>query len=155
MDFITPDDKKRMLERLAVLKAKRPIIIKRIAEARELGDLSENAEYHAAREDQGLDEAKILTLEKRLASAKVADCSTLPEDMVFVGATVRLRDVTGDDDELYKLVGEVSGDFDPECIEVSASSPMGIALMRSRIGETVRVDLPRGEKRFEILEIIR
>ena len=84
----------------------------------------------------------------------VASAEDIPDDMVFLGAIVKLRDLDDDDEDLYKLVGEASGNFDADEIEVTASSPMGEALMKARVGETVKVDLPRGEKRFEIVEIL-
>jgi transcription elongation factor GreA len=154
MEFITPEEKTQLEARLDNLKAQRPILSQRIAEARALGDLKENADYHAAREDQGINEAEIRRLEERLRTASVADSNSIPKDMVFLGATVRLRDTGDDSDDLYKIVGEASGRFDSDEIEVTASSPMGEALMKARVGETVRVDLPRGTKRFEVLEIL-
>ena len=155
MEFITAEERDRLNQQLEELKAKRPILAKRIGEARELGDLRENADYHAAREEQGINEARIRQLEERLAGANVAGADhALPADMVFVGAVVRLRNVESDDLALYKLVGEASGSFSDDYIEVTTSSPMGKALMRARVGEVVRVDLPRGTKRFEIREIV-
>ena len=153
MEFITPEERTQIQSRLDELKARRPVIAKRIGEARDMGDLSENAEYHAAREDQGLMEAEIRRLEARLKDAKTVDQGDIPDDMVFLGATVKLRDETGDED-LYRLVGESTGKFDMDFIEVTAASPMGEALMKARVGETVRVDLPKGTKRFTILEIV-
>jgi len=154
MDFITPQEKTDLEAKLQDLIAKRPVITRRIAEARALGDLSENAEYHAAREEQGFNEAAIRELEKRLKDSNVIDNLEVPEDMVFLGATVKLRDLDDEDEDLYRLVGESSGNFDLDVIEVTTNSPMGEALMKARVGETVRVDLPRGTKRFEILEIV-
>ena len=154
MDFITPDEKAQLVEKLNGLIANRPIISKRIAVAREMGDLKENAEYHAAREDQGLDEAEIRRLEERLDNAKVIEGGSISEDIVFIGATVKIREVGDDEEELFKLVGEPSGSVLGEVIEVTLGSPMGSALMKARVGDTVRVDLPRGPKRFEVLEIV-
>ena len=154
MEFITAEEKKQIEARLETLKAQRPILSQRIAEARALGDLKENADYHAAREDQGINEAEIRRLEERLRSASVADANDLPKDVVFLGAVVRLRDTSNDSDDLYKIVGEASGRFDGDEIEVTASSPMGEALMKARVGEVVKVDLPRGTKRFEVVEIL-
>lgn len=154
MEFVTREEKETLEKKVAALKARRPEITTRIAEARAMGDLKENAEYHAAREEQGMDEAEIRRLEERLSKVQVADDVEVPEDMVFLGAVVRLKDLSDDDEDLYKLVGESSGRFDAEEIEVTASSPMGAALMKARVGQTVKVDLPRGTKRFEILEIL-
>ena len=154
MEYISAEDKQQLEEKLEELKGKRTALSKRIGEARELGDLSENAEYHAAREEQGLNEAEIRRIEQRLKEAKVVDDSEVPEDMVFLGATVKLRDVEDGDEDLYRLVGESSGSFDFDVFEVTAASPMGEALMKARVGETIRVDLPKATKRFEIVEIV-
>lgn len=154
MQFITQEEKEQLQAKLDALIAKRPEITQRIAEARALGDLKENAEYHAARDDQGLNEAEIRRLEERIKSAQVADDLEIPEDMVFLGATVKLRDLDDNTDDLYKLVGESTGRFDTDEIEVTASSPMGESLLKARVGEVVKVDLPRGTKRYEIIEIL-
>ncbi len=154
MEFITNEERETLQKRLDELIVNRPIISKRIAEARELGDLSENAEYHAAREEQGLQEAEIRRIEERLKSAKTVDNEAIPDDIVFLGATVKLRDEGNDDEDMYRLVGEASGNFDLDVIEVTAGSPMGEALMKARVGETIKVDMPRGTKRFTILEIM-
>jgi len=154
MEFVTKEEKEKLQARLDGLIANRPVIAERIAEARAQGDLKENADYHAARDDQGMEEAEIRRLEKRLKDAQVADDIDVPEDMVFLGAVVRLKDMDDGTDDLYKLVGEASGSFDADEIEVTTQSPMGESLMKARVGETIRVDLPRGAKRFEIVEIV-
>ena len=154
MDFLTENEKQNLIEKIDRLKARRPQIVQRIAEARALGDLKENADYHAAREDQGLNEAEIRRLEHRLKSATITDGSDIPEGMVFLGSVVRLRDTDDDSDDLYKLVGEASGRFDGDEIEVTAASPMGESLMKACVGNFIKVDLPRGTKRFEVVEIL-
>jgi transcription elongation factor GreA len=158
MDVITVEEKAKLEAKLKDLVQKRPEISKRIEEARALGDLKENAEYHAAREDQGHNEAEIKRLEERLAQASVVSSDVVPDDMVFLGATVRLKDLKYGDEELFRLVGESTGgaaDHAGEDVtEVTATSPMGEALMKARVGETIRVDAPRGELRFEIVEIL-
>jgi len=154
VDFITQEEKDRIEAKLKELVDRRPEVIARIAEARAHGDLKENAEYHAAREDQGMDEAEIRRLTERLKSAQVTDDMDVPEGMVFLGATVKLRDTGSGDEDLYKLVGEASGNFDSDEIEVTVSSPLGDALLKSRVGETIKADLPRGTKHFEILELL-
>jgi len=153
MDFITADEKLHLEAKLAELRAKRPQIVQRIAEARALGDLRENAEYHAAREDQGMNEAEVRRLEERLSTARVVCSDSVPVDDVLIGATVKLRDEDGDE-EVYRLVGESTGRIDGDVMEVTATSPMGEALMKSRVGETVRVDAPRGVIKFLIVEIL-
>jgi transcription elongation factor GreA len=154
MDFITAEEKVLLTEKLSELRAMDRVLIQRIAEARALGDLRENAEYHASREDKAMNDAKIKDLEERLSRAQVADSSALPQDMVFVGAVVRLRDEDRGDESLYRLVGQSSERFDLAYVEVTTTSPMGMALMKARIGETIRVDLPRGAKRFTIIEMV-
>jgi len=154
MDYMTQADKDKIEEELATRQKQRKELSDRIGRARELGDLKENAEYHAAREDQGMNEARIRQLEERLSTAIVTDDTDLPEDMVFIGATVKLKDVKTGQEQVYRLVGDMSGDFDPECIEVTPNSALGTALMKARLGETIRADLPRGEKRFEIVEVL-
>jgi transcription elongation factor GreA len=154
MEFITRDEKAQLEAKLEQLQARRPEIIQRIAEARALGDLKENADYHAARDEQGLNEAEIRRMEERLKKVKVADDAAVPDDMVFVGSIVRLRDADDGDVDVYRLVGESSGRFDADEIEVTTQSPMGEALMKARVGDVVRVDLPKGTKRFEVVEIL-
>ncbi|MBX3352843.1 MAG: transcription elongation factor GreA [Phycisphaeraceae bacterium] len=154
MEFLTPEEHASLSAKLAELKKVRPEIAKRIEEARALGDLKENGDYHAAREDQAMNEAEVRRLEERLAGAKVVEKQEGMETIVFIGSTVRLKDLDRGDDDLYKLVGEPSGKVTLEYVEVSVNSPMGEALMKSRVGDTVRVDAPRGVKRFEVVEIL-
>ena len=154
MELITPDEKDKLEQRVAELKENRPKISNRIAEARALGDLKENAEYHAAREQQGMDEAEIRRLEEKLSQAQVVDASKQAEGVVFLGSVVRLKDLKRGDDDTYRLVGELTGNAMAEHVEVSINSPMGQALLKSRVGEVVRVDAPRGVKQFEIMELL-
>ncbi len=154
MEFMTPDERARLQARLDELKARRPELSQRIADARALGDLKENADYHAAREDQALDEAEIKSLEARLAGAKVLTEIPVAEGVVFLGATVKLREVESGDEELYRLVGEMTGDASLEYVEVTATSPMGESLMKARVGEVIRVDAPRRVMRFEVVAIL-
>ena len=154
MEFLTPDEKKMLEEKLAALVANRPVLSERIAEARALGDLKENAEYHAAREEQGLEEAEIRNLTERLSNSKVIEAGDTPDDVVFLGATVVLREVDTGDEDTYKLVGESSNDPMLDYVEVTATSPMGESRMKARVGETVKVDAPKGTIRFEVVEIL-
>ena len=152
MNYLTKEEKARLDERLSTFKKKRKELSDRIGRARELGDLSENAEYHTAKDDQGFNEQKIRDLEEKLSDTVVVDDQDIPEDMVFIGATVRLRDIESGDEDVYRIVGDPTG-TDSEFLEVTPNSPMGLALVKARLGETVKVDLPKGEKRFEIVEI--
>jgi len=155
MDMITADEKAHIEERLNYLIDNRSKISLRIAEARELGDLKENAEYHAAREQQGLEEAEIRRHTARLATAGVVDDSTAKDmGVAFLGSTVKLKDLSDDDIDLYKLVGEASGDVPTDYVEVTANSPMGDALMKASVGDVITVKAPRGNKKFEVIEIV-
>lgn len=156
MELLTREERQQLERRLAELVENRPVLSKRIAEARELGDLKENADYHAAREEQGLQEAEIRRLEERLANSHVIDDSAHKDSgVVFLGATVKIREVGSDEDELVRLVGESSGSaVAADYFEATANSPMGEALLKARVGETVSVKGPRGVTKFEILEIL-
>lgn len=156
MEVITQSDKEAIQAKLAQLVHNRPVLSQRIAEARAHGDLRENGEYHAAREQQGFDEAEIRRLEDRLAKATVIDESMAKavEGMVIVGTTVKLKDLDDGDEDVYRLVGEATTPPPADYVEVTASSPMGDALMKARVGDTVRVNAPRGVKRFQIVEIM-
>ena len=153
MELLTAEEKGRLEEKLAELRAKRPRLTERIAEARALGDLKENAEYHAAREQQGYEEAEIKRLEKRLESAHVIGDAAQADGVVFLGSMVKLREVDSGDEDMYRLVGEATGDLTLDYVEVTTTSPMGEALMKASVGETISVRAPRGLKQFLIVEI--
>lgn len=155
MNYMTAEEKERLEQQLRECIANRKVLSDRIGRARELGDLKENAEYHAAREDQGLNEARIREMEQKLATVVVTDSQSLPDGMVFIGATVRLRCVDSEAEDLYRLVGEVTDAFNEDVIEVTPNSPMGQALLKSHVGEVIRVSLRRGDKQFEIVEILQ
>ena len=129
----------------------RPRIIQAIAEARAHGDLSENAEYHSAKEAQGLNEAKVAELEDRLGRADVVDPSTLSGDSVKFGATVKLVDEDTDEEVTYKIVGEMEADV--KAGKVSVTSPIARALIGKSAGDSVEVNTPRGGRSYEILEV--
>ena len=155
MEMMTREEKTLLETRLQSLIDNRSAIVQRIAEAREQGDLSENADYHAAREEQGLQEAEIRRLTERLQQVSVIDESQhKAAGVVFVGAKVKLKEVGSEEEEIVKLVGDSSQADSSEYFEATVSSPMGEALLKARIGETIAVRGPRGVKRFEILEIL-
>jgi len=138
----------RLIDELARCKSvERPAIVEAIEEARAHGDLSENAEYHAAKERQSHNEAQIAECEDRLARAQVIDPTTLSGDKVVFGATVKLIDE--DDQEVrYQIVGETEADARKG--RISYSSPVGRALIGRRIGDDVEVITPSGEKYYAI-----
>ncbi len=153
MDYLTEAEHTKLTDELASLIAERPVISQRIGTARELGDLKENADYHAAKDDQAHNERKIKDLGKRLAEATVADTEHVPDDMVFLGTTVRLKNLTTNKNDLYMLVGESSGRFDLDYMEVTTNSELGMAIFKARVGDKVGVNLPAGRTDFEILAI--
>ena len=123
-------------------------IAKRIATAREMGDLSENAEYHAAREDQGMLKARIDSLKDKLANAFIVDKSTLPTDQVVFGSKVKVYDVKFKETEEFELVGPGEEDYDNN--KILANSPMGQALMGKKIGDSAEVQAPAGVLKYQI-----
>ena len=134
------------------LKAEeRPRIIQQISDAREHGDLSENAEYHAAKEAQGLNEAKVAELEDKLGRAEVIDPAKLSGTTVKFGATVTLTDEDSGDKVKYKIVGEHEADVKNG--KISVNSPIARALIGKSKGETTEVTTPRGARSYEILKI--
>ncbi len=127
-------------------------VAKRIAAARELGDLSENAEYHAAREDQGMLQARIDALKDKLSRATLVDRSTLPSDTVVFGVRVTVADLDSGDQEVYQLVGP--GDEDYENNKILTTSPVGQGLLGKKTGEVAEIAVPRGKLRYKIEEIV-
>ncbi|HQR09251.1 MAG TPA: transcription elongation factor GreA [Gemmatales bacterium] len=123
-------------------------VAKRIATAREMGDLSENAEYHAAREDQGMLKARIDSLKDKLANAFIVDKSTLPTDQVVFGSKVKVYDVKFKETEEFELVGPGEEDYDNN--KILASSPMGQAMMGKKIGDNFEVQAPAGVLKYQI-----
>jgi transcription elongation factor GreA len=128
-----------------------PIITKRIADARAEGDLSENAEYHGARESQGMLQAKINMLKDKLARASIVDTSKLPKDEVVFGCTVVVKDLDFNDEETFILVGAGEEDYDEGKILVT--SPLAQGLMGKKIGDKAQIEAPKGQMNFQILDI--
>lgn len=128
-----------------------PKIAEKIALARAEGDLSENAEYHAQREAQGLLQARINKMKSDLARATIVDPTKIPTDQVAFGATVVVRDLDIDDQEEFTLVG--AGDEDYDAGRYLITSPIGQGLLGKRVGEKVEIPVPRGVLKYEIIEI--
>ena len=128
----------------------------RIRKAAALGDLSENAEYHFAKEENRNIQRELAELEAKLKSVSVVSNEHVPEDVVFLGHTVKLQDLDDDSEQLVRLVGEAQPPAaDSDVLPVSVNSPMGEALMKARVGDTVKVKAPRGTMEFKILEILQ
>jgi transcription elongation factor GreA len=150
---ITLRGAEKLREELRKLKAEdRPAIIRAIAEARSHGDLSENAEYHAAREQQGFIEGRIKEIEQRLANAQVIDPASLPDTgKVVFGATVELAPVDGGPEVSYQIVGDDEADIRRGL--VSINSPIARALIGRAAGDEVEVAAPGGARSFEVLAV--
>jgi transcription elongation factor GreA len=130
----------------------RPNVIKAIAEARAHGDLSENAEYHAAREQQGFIEGRIKELESKLSRAEVIDPATLnPGRRIVFGATVTLLDIENNDEVTYQIVGDLEADLDRG--QVSLGTPIARGLIGKEEGDEVEVQTPKGAKLYEVLSV--
>ncbi len=142
----------RLEEELKHLKSvARPEAIRSIAQAREHGDLSENAEYHAARERQSFIEGRVAELEDKMARAEVIDISSLSGNVVTFGATVTLVDEDTEEKLTYQLVGEMESDVKAGRLAVTA--PLARAVIGKEVGDSVEVNTPKGEKAYEILKI--
>lgn len=128
-----------------------PKIAEKIAEARAEGDLKENAEYHAQRENQGLLQRKIDELKMKLARATIIDRSTLPKDEVVFGCTVTVEDLAYSDEEQFTLVGAGEEDYDRGKILVT--SPLGQGLVGKKVGDIAEIEAPAGTMRFKVLKI--
>jgi transcription elongation factor GreA len=144
---------KRLEDELKHLKSvERPAVIQAISEARDHGDLSENAEYDAAKEKQGFIEGRIADLEAVTSRAEVIDVARLTHEHVVFGATVKFVDEETDEETTYQIVGEYEADIDQG--RISMAAPIARALIGKRVGESVEVQTPKGLSYFEILEII-
>jgi transcription elongation factor GreA len=142
------EKKKRELEGL---QKKMLEITRRVAAARELGDLSENAEYHAAREDQGMCQAQINDLSDKLSRAYLVDKNNLPADVAVFGSRVRVKDLDLNEEETFDLVGPGEEDYNNN--KILTSSPIGQGLLGKKEGDVVEIQVPMGKLRFQIMNI--
>jgi len=134
-----------------LIRVERPKVIQDIAEARAHGDLSENAEYDAAKNRQGFIEGRIQELNGKLARAYVVDLSNMKPDKVVFGSTVTLYDTASEDEITYKIVGEDEADI--KLGKISCTSPVGKALIGHKLDDSVKVKVPAGTKEYEIIDI--
>ncbi|MDD3569642.1 MAG: transcription elongation factor GreA [Lachnospiraceae bacterium] len=150
---LTYEGLKKREEELEELKTvRRKDVAEKIKEARGQGDLSENAEYDSAKEEQAEIEARIVFLEKMLRNAEVIDEEEVSKDVISVGCTVRLFDVEFDEEVDYTIVG--SAEADPMDGKISNESPVGMGLLGHKTGETVIITAPEGEIEFKVIEIL-
>ncbi len=150
--YLTPEGKKQLEEKLEYLKTvKRPEVVKKIGQAREFGDLSENSEYDAAKDEQALLESQIAELEDTLLNAVVIKKSSIDTSKVSIGTKVKLYDEEFDEEVEYKIIG--SDESDPKNGLISNESPVGSALLGHKVGEIVIVHTPNGDVTYKILAI--
>jgi transcription elongation factor GreA len=142
---------KLMAELRHLEQEKMPVVAQRIADAREAGDLSENAEYHGARESLGMLEAKVNLLRDKLRRARIINTSALPKDEVVFGATVVVLDLELGDREQFTLVG--AGEEDYDVGKILITSPLAQGLVGKKVGERVEIPVPAGTMKFEVVEI--
>lgn len=149
---ITYEGFEKIENELKILKTvERPNVIKSIAEAREHGDLSENAEYHAAKEKQSFIEGRIADLENKISRAEVINTKKLKSDKIIFGATVTLGDIDNKQNLIYQIVGTEEADV--ENGKISISSPLAKALLGKKIDDTIEVSSPGGSKEYEVENI--
>ncbi len=148
---ITPKGFQALKDELARLKAEMPKISQEIGVARDHGDIKENAEYHAAKEKQGLTAARIAELEDRIARAQVIDPSELSGDRVKFGATVELEEIESGKVVVYQIVGADEADIKQGTISVT--SPVARALIGREVGDEVKVKAPGGIRAYEIIDV--
>ena len=149
---MTQQGRQRLLDDLRRLRSvERPKIVREIEEAREHGDISENAEFHAAKEKQALVAAQISDIEDTLARAVVIDVSKLSGDKIVFGATVTLADVDSGDEVVYQIVGD--HEAEPKNGKISVSSPIARSIIGKNVGDEVQVQIPTGTRNFEILDV--
>ncbi|PIE46715.1 MAG: transcription elongation factor GreA [Gammaproteobacteria bacterium] len=151
---MTPQGHAALEEELKQLKTvDRPRITAAIAEAREHGDLKENAEYHAAREQQGFCEARIRDIEAKLGGAQVIDPASLPNDgRVVFGVTVVIENIDTEEEKRYKIVGDDEADF--KAAKISINSPIARGLIGKSEGDEARIETPSGVVEYEIMQVI-
>lgn len=149
---MTKESHEAMQEELKrMIREERPKVIQDIAEARAHGDLSENAEYDAAKNKQGFIEGRIQELQDKLARAYVVDLTNLKPEKVVFGATVTLYDTANEEEVCYKIVGEEEADL--KFGKISCTSPVGKALIGHKLDDSVKIKVPSGTKEYEIIEI--
>ena len=150
--YMTPRGYKILEEELKKLKfEERPAVVKAIAEARALGDLSENAEYHYAKDKQGFIEGRIRELESKLSRAEIIDITKLSGTSIKFGCTVTVCDESTDEEVTYKIVGIDEADVKKNLLSVGA--PLARAMIGKEVGDEIKLSTPSGTKEYEILEV--
>ncbi|MDP2058329.1 MAG: transcription elongation factor GreA [Flavobacteriaceae bacterium] len=154
VSYYTPEGLKKLREELEMLKSiERPKVSQQIAEARDKGDLSENAEYDAAKEAQGLLELRIAKMEETLSNARIIDETQLDLSKALVLSSVRIKNLSNGKEMNYTLVAESEADL--KTGKISVTSPIGKGLLGKSVGEIAEISVPNGSLKFEVLEISR
>ncbi len=152
--YLTSEGYEKLRKELEFLKTlRRRELSKEIEKARAHGDISENAEYTAAKETQGLNEKKIAELEEKLSNAQILDDTNMPKDEALIGAVVKLKDLDSKEELQYMLVSELEADFSQG--KISVTSPIGEGLLGHKVNETVEIKVPAGILKYKILKISR
>jgi len=152
INYVSKEGWEKMQKELHELKfVQRPFISKQIADARDKGDLSENAEYHAAKEDQGLLEARIAQLEDLITRTRIIDETKLDTSKAMMLSKVKVKNLTTNKEMIYTLVSDSEADF--KTGKISIKSPIGAGLMGKKVGEIAEVQAPAGTIKFEIIDI--
>lgn len=152
--YLTPEGYEKLRKELRFLKTvRRRELSKEIGKARAQGDISENAEYDAAKEAQALNEKKIAGLEEKLSNAQILDDANISKDEALIGATVKLKDLKSGEELQYMLVSELEADFSQG--KISVTSPVGKGLLGHKAKETVEIKIPAGILKYKILKISR
>ena len=154
MSYLTPEGYEKLRKKLEDLRTtKRRKLAKAIGEARAHGDISENAEYDAAKDAQGMNEKKIAELEESLSNSQILDDTKIAKDEALIGATVKLKDLDSGEELEYMLVAELEADFAQN--KISVTSPVGKGLLGHKVKETVEIQVPAGTLKYKILKISR
>jgi transcription elongation factor GreA len=155
MQIVSAEEKAQLEKKRQALYEAQIDVQERIRKAAALGDLSENAEYHFAKEENRNIQRQLAELESKIKNLAVVSNEAVPEDMVYLGHTVKLLDLSDDSEQLVRLVGEAQPpSAADDVLPVSVNSPMGEALMKARVGDKVKVKAPRGTMEFKILGIV-
>ncbi len=154
MQFVSAAEKVELEKKREELYKAQIDVQERIRRAASLGDLSENAEYHFAKEENRTIQRQLAEMEAKLRNVSVVSNEDVPDDVVFIGHTVKLLDLDDDSEQLVLIVGEAQPGGDGDVLPVSANSPMGDALIKAKVGDVVKVKAPRGTMQFKILEIV-
>lgn len=151
--YLSKEGYEKLLKELEALKKKRPLLAKAIGIAREHGDLKENAEYDAAKNEQGMNEMRISQFEDRLGGVVIIDESKMPKDEVLIGTTVLLQDMGSKEKVEYTLVSQLESDFSKG--KISIESPVGKGLMNHKVNDIADINVPAGFIKYKILKISR